>query len=380
MSIPREQIEQQSKQSNRADGYFTRSQTPSGEKKGKNMEDWRIYKGTGEQNRKGIKLPDPPPWRRFSKQEKEERGKRFKPNNDHEIEMVNAALYLRRPLLVTGKPGTGKTSLAYSVAYELNLGDVLRWSVTTRSVLQEGLYRYDAIARLQDASLREKAGIAKKTPGIPKKKKKADDCKDDSPDISRYLRLGPLGTAFASKEHPRVLLIDEIDKSDIDLPNDLLHIFEEGVFEIPELARLPDEEKYRSIPVLPCDDGESVTIERGKVECEVFPMVIMTSNGEREFPPAFLRRCLRLNMEFPIDRELAKKQLVRIVRAHLGDESEKKAEKLITEFLSTRESKELATDQLLNAVYLVMKGIDPLDREEEEHNRDLLDALWESLQ
>ncbi|WP_375340747.1 AAA family ATPase [Okeania sp. SIO2C9] len=114
------------------------------------MTSWKIFQGTPEQPHDGIKrLPKPSSWRDFSNS-KEQRGATYKSRGE-EIDLVNAALYLRRPLLVTGKPGTGKTSLAYAVAKELQLGEVLRWNITTRPTLQEGLYRYDAIGRLQDA-------------------------------------------------------------------------------------------------------------------------------------------------------------------------------------------------------------------------------------
>jgi MoxR-like ATPase len=167
------------------------------------MSDWLIFQGT-EKPHDGIKnLPKPPKWREFGEEKEKQRGETFQVRRN-EIELVNAALYLRRPLLVTGKPGTGKTSLAYKVAQELQLGSVLQWAITTRSTLQQGLYRYDAIARLQDAQ-----------------------GKDNTRDIGKYIQLGPLGTALLPSPHPRVLLIDEIDKSDIDLPKDLLNIFEE---------------------------------------------------------------------------------------------------------------------------------------------------------
>ena len=150
------------------------------------MNDWKIFQGNSQPHDEIICLPEPPNWRKFIgadnqiiKQIKQrwedflyekgeateysERGKSFRiqtdSNNDKNsvINMVNAALYLRRPLLVTGKPGTGKTSLAYAVAYELKLGPVLPWYITARSTLKDGLYDYDAIARLQDVQMGDKS-------------------------------------------------------------------------------------------------------------------------------------------------------------------------------------------------------------------------------
>src|SRR5262249_46575709 len=153
--------------------------------------------------------------------------------------------------------------------------------------------------------------------------------------------LGPLGTALATGKteptRPRVLLIDEIDKGDIDLPNDLLHVFEEGTFEITELSRLPDEKRFRKIPVLTHGGGPPVEVERGKVFCEVFPFVLMTSNGEREFPPAFLRRCLRLHLEQPTAEELA--DIVR-VRLQSSPQLDEKVKALISKFVQQRDDKQ----------------------------------------
>jgi MoxR-like ATPase len=284
------------------------------------MSVWPIFRGTQKPHPDISGLPDPPPWRQFGPRRKEERGGEYQAN-PKEIQLVNAALFLRRPLLVTGKPGTGKTSLAYAVAHELQIGPVFRWSVTSRSTLADGLYRYDAIGRMQEQQL------------YP----------EQAADIGNYLRLGPLGTALLPSATPRVLLIDELDKSDIDLPNDLLNIFEEGEFEIPELARL----KNDKVAIRQHASDHRVEIMRGHVQCSAFPFVVITSNGEREFAPPFLRRCIRLDID-PPDPE----KLKRIVLEHLGQDVLEKAGPLIDDFLIRRRSGDIATDQLLNAITL----------------------------
>lgn len=308
--------------------------------------DWKIYHGD-RQSRTLEQYPDPPPWRDFEANRRE-RGATYE-SSEEEIRLVNAAIHLRRPLLITGQPGSGKSSLAYAVAYELGLGEVLRWSITSRTTLTDGLYRYDAIGRLQETNLR-----------------KSDE---PPPPIGRYLRLGPLGTALAvpkEKKQPRVLLVDEIDKSDIDLPNDLLHVFEEGEFSIPELERLAEaeaetDEQREPVYVRPADTGDEIEIPDGKVRCGVFPIVFFTSNGEREFPPAFYRRCLRLDLKQPNEAKLK-----RIVAAHLGEEAlDAQAQELISRFLELSEGQVLATDQLLQAIFLVSRSHVPPEEWEE---------------
>jgi MoxR-like ATPase len=302
----------------------------------------KIFRGDGIPH--SWEIPPAPPWRQFGGGPAIERlydddwAKRYPADleratayraNAKEIELVNIAIMLRRPLLVTGRPGTGKSTLAYALAHELDLGPVLHWPITSRSVLTDGLYAYDAIARLQDAQFDE--------PRRP----------STDNNIGKYIQLGPLGTALLPSERPRVLLIDEIDKSDVDLPNDLLYILEEGRYSIPELARIAD--TTSSVGVTVEHSRTPVSVTGGVVYCRTFPIIVMTSNGERDFPPAFLRRCVRLDIEEP-DHE----RLGAIVAAHLGQPVLDASADIVSQFLQQRTAGELATDQLLNAIFLTL--------------------------
>jgi MoxR-like ATPase len=310
------------------------------------MSDWKIFRGAGTAHRRLEQLQkEIPPWRPFPGPDEPDmpveepddwRGATYQPS-DEEIDAVNAALYLRRPLLVTGPPGSGKSSLAYAIAHDLELEPVLRWPVNSRSTLADGLYTYDPVGRLRDSQ--RKATNDKPPPGE---------------DVGEFLRLSWLGTALATSiDRPRVLLIDEIDKSDLDLPNDLLHVLEDGRFPIPELSRgglagaieVPTSER----------DGKSkkprlVTVTDGQVACGVFPIILLTSNGEREFPPAFFRRCLRLELKPPNE-----KRLKEIIGAHLKDEVKDAGPLIQTVLDGLKKQDLLANDQLLNALFLTTR-------------------------
>jgi MoxR-like ATPase len=326
---------------------------------------WWLYRGDGVPAPPGerVRLPDPPPWRSFrgepvqpppSEQDEEIERKLGRPDAHlvrraarAECDMVNAAVLLRRPLLVTGSPGSGKSSIAFRLARELGLGRVLEWPITSRTTLRSGLYEYDAIGRAQAAMA---------SPGT-------------EPHTGDFVRLGPLGTALLAYERPRILLVDELDKSDIDLPNDLLHIFENGQFTVPELVRVSRREAETS--VYTDDPGGEATVRDGLVRCRAFPIVVITSNGEREFPPAFLRRCLRLDLIMPGAEDLA--AMVRAQLPLLVDGQRQ----LIEDFLNRPAGDPLARDQLLNAVFLTTAaGAYAHDREAWQR---LITGIWHSL-
>src|SRR5215510_5101621 len=167
---------------------------------------WKLYHGDRKPH--DVRLPDPPPWRRFPIRGPDQGGDPTFIPTPEIVQAVNAALYLRRPLFITGPAGSGKSSVAESVAHELRLGPVLRWHVTSHSTLEEAMYRYDALGRLQQNQIH---------PGTD--------------DITQFLRLGPLATALVARGKPRVLLIDELDKAELDLPGDLLNVLERGEYE-----------------------------------------------------------------------------------------------------------------------------------------------------
>jgi len=297
-------------------------------------EDWWIYEGEGDTQTRKNKLHsiEKPAWRDIN--QPEYNAQKFIATKEV-IEAVNAAIYLRRPLLVTGKPGIGKSTLAKAIAQNLGLGKVLSWHITSKSVLEDALYSYDALARLQDIQI-----------------KKDDKNNEIDTSIENYLKLQALGTAFLSKER-RVVLIDEIDKSDIDLPNDLLHIFEEQYFEIEELKRLKNTEK-----TIEDIEGNKHTIKKGRVEVKNdFPIIVMTSNDEKDFPPAFLRRCISVELSMPKDPNEHIAMLQEMVEAHFPEANNNKSViDIIKNFVGLYQESPRSNDQLLNAIYLVLNS------------------------
>ena len=167
-----------------------------------------------------------------------------------------------------------------------------------------------------------------------------------------------------------MLLVDELDKSDIDLPNDLLNVLEEGEFRIPELERLAG--SASEVQVL-SDDGARVTVRDGRVRCHAFPFIVLTSNGERDFPAPLLRRCIHLHIPVP-DKE----RLAAMVRAHFGEDAAERYEPVIDRFLDREPGDVRAVDQLFNAIHLTQKA-GWTDEDEEETRRRLTAELMRPL-
>ncbi|MEU6555868.1 ATPase [Streptomyces sp. NPDC046915] len=302
---------------------------------------WKTYY-VGDGEPRDVSLDGPPPWRTFPRVPDQHA---FKPPEGL-TDAVNAALYLHRPLLITGSAGTGKSTVIEQVAAELELGTVLRWHITSRSTLPDALYQYDALGHIHSLRLRQTSYEGRRT-GRGGGRGRTDRARP-ADDIAPFLKLGPLGTALLPGDRPRALLIDEIDKSDLDLPSDLLDVLERGEFEIPELVRHP----LRQVRVREWGEKTRTHLVReGHVQCTRFPFIVMTSNGERDFPAPFLRRCVRYTMPAPTADTLRD-----AVAAHLDLEVPESGPvwELIKEFADRIARKEvLAVDQLLNAVRLM---------------------------
>ncbi len=223
---------------------------------------------------------------------------------------VNAAVLLRRPLLVKGEPGTGKTVLAHEIAKALG-APIIEWHIKSTTKAHQGLYEYDAVARLRDGQLGD----------------------ERVHDISNYIRQGKLWEAFTSPELP-VLLIDEIDKADIEFPNDLLQELDRMSFDVYET-------------------GETIAAKER-------PIVIITSNNEKELPDAFLRRCFFHYIKFP-DRET----MQAIIDVHFPGIQKVLVAKAMEIFYEVREvpglKKKPSTSELLDWLKLLLNEDMPLD-------------------
>ena len=221
------------------------------------------------------------------------------------METVNIAVALQKPLLIKGEPGTGKTMLAQAVADALGKKLII-WNVKSTTKAQDGLYVYDVVQRLYDSQFGN-AGVD---------------------DVKKYIKLGKLGEAFSADEQV-ILLIDEIDKADLEFPNDLLWELDRMEFHIPET-------------------GRTVTAKHR-------PVVIITSNAEKELPDAFLRRCVFHYIEFP-DKEL----MAQIVRVHFPDLDDKLLTQVLEAFYKIRQlpqiKKKPSTSEIIDWLQALVHG------------------------
>ncbi len=240
---------------------------------------------------------------------------------------VNAAITLEKPLLIKGEPGTGKTELARQVSDSLGL-DIIEWNIKSTTKAQQGLYEYDAVSRLRDSQLGDK---------------KIEN-------IGNYIKKGKIWNAFESEERS-VLLIDEIDKADIEFPNDLLQELDKMEFFVYETNEI--------------------------VKAKKRPIVIITSNNEKELPEAFLRRCFFHYIQFPeIDT------LKKIVQVHFPDIKKTLLEAALNRFFEVREipglKKKPSTSEALDWIkLLLLEDINPIDLKSD--GKDLLPKLHGAL-
>ena len=238
------------------------------------------------------------PFRRF-------RGTERYLTNDALEAAVNCALALERPLLVKGEPGTGKTLLAEAIAEALE-SELVTWHVKSTTRAQDGLYVYDTVQRLYDSRFGD----------------------GDVKDIRHYIKLGPPGRALKSEKRV-VLLIDEVDKADLEFPNDLLHELDRMRFKIVETG------------------DEVVAAER--------PVVVITSNNEKELPDAFLRRCVFHFIDFPEPEFM--RQIVRVHHPDLGAELQEQALKVFYELRNMgRLRKRPSTSELIDWIAVLKKA------------------------
>ena len=240
---------------------------------------------------------------------------------------VNAAINLEKPLLVKGEPGTGKTELARQISKSLNL-EIIEWNIKSTTKAQQGLYEYDAVSRLRDSQLGDK---------------KIEN-------IGNYINKGKIWNAFESKERS-VLLIDEIDKADIEFPNDLLQELDKMEFFVYETNEI--------------------------VKANKRPIVIITSNNEKELPEAFLRRCFFHYIQFPeIDT------LKKIVQVHFPEIKKSLLEAALNRFFEVRDipglKKKPSTSEALDWIkLLLLEDINPIDLKSD--GKDLLPKLHGAL-